>query len=579
MALESVKDINIDVYDDKFILINAKRYDNNSRKIYATCYNQGSILNINSSKHSAYIKYQKADGHFVFNFCAINSRGQIIVELTEQMLAVAGICSADLVIVEKGNAIVDISTGEIITIDKSSIISTMVFRVNVYESTIDNSGVESLDEYSGIINLLERAESEYKDVINASKLWSSTSKSYAVGGTDIDGRKDVEDTDNSKYYSQLSKSYATGGTGVRTNENVDNSKYYCTRAENAANKSEDNFELSKSYAVGSTGVRSGEDTDNSKYYSQQSNNNMNKSQEHATVSKRYAVGGTGTVTGEDTDNSKYYYQKSLENKNASEQNKNYASVSATAASASESKAKQYSESASASASSASSDATRAKTAADSIVENANIVSEKTATVLENAEATFESEKNSYNNYMLAKSYAVGGTGVRDDEEFNNAKYYFEESKRYAESSEEHINISANNMDKSEEFSIASKSYAVGGTNTRNNENVNNAKYYYEQLQGISEGFGSVFKPMGTISFSELLDINTEEVEAGYLYNINESFITNDSFKGGAGNEFVKGTNVYRTADNYWDCLYGSDSVCILVTDIATVDEVKNLLGI
>ena len=99
------------------------------------------------------------------------------------------------------------------------------------------------------------------------------------------------------------------------------------------------------------------------------------------------------------------------------------------------------------------------------------------------------------------------------------------------------------------------------------------------MQVISEGFGSVFKPMGTISFSELLNINTDEIEAGYLYNINESFITDDSFKGGAGNEFVAGTNVYRTSDNYWDCLYGSDAVYVLVTDIATVDEVKDFLGI
>lgn len=550
MALESIKNINIDLYDDKYILINAKQYDDNSRKIYATCYNQGKILNINSNGHTAYIKYQKADGHFVFNFCTINSRGQVIVELTEQMLAASGTCYADLVIVEKGNAVVNVSTGEINVIDNSSIISTMNFRVYVYESSIDNSVIESSDEYDGLVDLLKKAEAEYSSVINTSESWAINSQSYAVGGT-----------------------------GTRNNENADNSKSYCIRAESAAGKAEDNFDLSKSYAVGNTGVRSGEDTDNSKYYYQEANDRMNKSHEYATTSQRYAVGGTGTVDGEDVDNSKYYYQQSLENKNISEQNKNSASASATAASTSELNAKQYSESASASATSASNDATRAVNAASDAAENANIVSEKTVTVLENAEATFESEKNSYNNYMLAKSYTVGGTGVRDNEEFDNVQYYFEESKRYAESSEEHVNISESNMDKSEKFSIASMSYAVGGTGTRSNENVDNSKYYYEQLQGISEGFGSVFKPMGTISFSELSNINTEEIEAGYLYNINESFITDDSFKGGAGNEFVAGTNVYRTADNYWDCLYGSDAVYILVTDIATVDEVKDLLGI
>ena len=57
---------------------------------------------------------------------------------------------------------------------------------------------------------------------------------------------------------------------------------------------------------------------------------------------------------------------------------------------------------------------------------------------------------------LSKSWAIGGTGLRSDEETNNSKYWSEFNKNRA---------------------ILAESWAVGGTGIREGEDTNNAMYY------------------------------------------------------------------------------------------------------
>lgn len=199
MALQAIANINVDFYDKKYISINAKQLDRKTRFLSITCYSHGELCPLNSGEHSAYIRYKKPDGYCVFNFCDINSKGKIIVELTEQMLAVAGICYTDLVIVNKGSAIVDENTGEIVAINNSGILSSMPFYIDVYETAFANSEVESSYEYNGLNEALEKAEAEYSQVVRLAK-------SYAHGGTE---ERINEDTDNAKYYYEQSKKSAT----------------------------------------------------------------------------------------------------------------------------------------------------------------------------------------------------------------------------------------------------------------------------------------------------------------------------------------------------------------------------------
>ena len=103
--------------------------------------------------------------------------------------------------------------------------------------------------------------------------------------------------------------------------------------------------------------------------------------------------------------------------------------------------------------------------------------------------------------------------------------------------------------------IESESWAHGGTNTRPNENIDNARYYYEQSKSISESFSGALRPMGTITFENLP--NLSDVTEGDMYNVSNQFTTTSSFKEGEGNVVPAGANVYKTSDGYWDILAGS----------------------
>lgn len=199
MALQTTTNINVDFYDKKYILINAKQFDRKSRFLSVSCYNHGELYPLNEGEHSAYIRYRKADNNSVFNFCEIDRKGKIIVELTEQMLAADGICCADLVIVNEGGAKVNTQTGEIVGIENSSIISTMLLHIDVTETAVMNSDIESSYEFNGLNTALEKAEAKYTEVMK-------TSKSWAVGGTGI---RSGEDTDNAKYYANRSSNSAS----------------------------------------------------------------------------------------------------------------------------------------------------------------------------------------------------------------------------------------------------------------------------------------------------------------------------------------------------------------------------------
>lgn len=207
----------------------------------------------------------------------------------------------------------------------------------------------------------------------------------------------------------------------------------------------------------------------------------------------------------------------------------------------------------------------------------------------------ESAGSSDKSAVLSQSYAVGGTGTRTGENTDNAKYYKEQSQvsqnqaavsaagaasaaEKASISEKNAKVSENNAKTSETHAKtsetnaqssavkasassdtagakakAAESYAVGGTGTRTGENTDNAKYYKEQTQRIAEGLKGSLIPMGTILFTALPDTST----AGYMYNISNEFTTTSRFKEGAGNVVPAGTNVYYTADGYWDCMAGS----------------------
>ena len=188
MDLQVTRQVNIDVAKHKYIKINAKQYDRNLRYILITCYRNDELLPINKNTCFASIRYRKPDNYGVFNTCEITQDGKILVELTEQMLAVAGFCYVDLVVHKNINLSVDIvenaddGTVEIIDTGNSGIISTMTFVVDVYEAAFDNVEIESSYEYNALNDLLTEARRNYSAVMescNSSKIASADSEAKA----------------------------------------------------------------------------------------------------------------------------------------------------------------------------------------------------------------------------------------------------------------------------------------------------------------------------------------------------------------------------------------------------------------
>lgn len=110
-----------------------------------------------------------------------------------------------------------------------------------------------------------------------------------------------------------------------------------------------------------------------------------------------------------------------------------------------------------------------------------------------------------------------------------------------------------------------QSYAVGGTGSREGEDSDNAKYYYQQAKDVSEGLKGGLQPHGTVAFADLPAL--ADVSTGWMFNISDEFTTTDDFKEGAGNVIPAGANIYKTSDDKWDVLAGTP-----VTGIKGVNE-------
>lgn len=116
-----------------------------------------------------------------------------------------------------------------------------------------------------------------------------------------------------------------------------------------------------------------------------------------------------------------------------------------------------------------------------------------------------------------------------------------------------------------------QNYAIGDTDS--------SKYYYEQVKTISESLSGALRPIGTITFANLP--NLDSVSEGDMYNISDEFTTNENFKEGSGNVIPAGANIYKTTDGYWDVLAGSPvtsvngqrgNVVIIPSDIGAVEK-------
>lgn len=192
--------------------------------------------------------------------------------------------------------------------------------------------------------------------------------------------------------------------------------------------------------------------------------------------------------------------------------------------------------------------------------------------------------------LLAQSYAKGDTNSRESEDADNARYYKEEAEKAKNTAADYSSAAQSSADtastkadesansatsaaasadtaatkanESAEHAKTSRSYAIGDTDLRENEENDCAKHYYEQAQyycnlaqDVKDSLGSALRPMGTRTFANLPAL--ADVEAGDMYNVSDQFTTNGNFEEGAGNTVPAGSNVYKTVGGKWDVLAGS----------------------
>ena len=325
-------------------------------------------------------------------------------------------------------------------------------------------------------------------------------------------------------YAAISKSYAIG----------EGSDFLLDSDGNIISTSDDNAQLYMSY------FRDGEDTDNAKYYYEQA-----KSQaQDAKTSKDIAVTSATNAKNSET-NAANSAAAALVSENNAKASETASATSETNAKNSETNAKTSEQNSKTSETNASTSEQNAKTYSDNAKtseDNAK-VSENNAKISETNSAT--SESNSKTSETNAKASADSASA--DAERAETAR---EDVEKYAD---------------------LSKSYAVGTDNeVRADDKTDNAKYYYEHSKQISAGLSGALLPMGTISFA---DLSIQTKMAGYMFNISDTFITDETFKEGAGLSYPPGTNVYYTADGYWDCLAGT-----LVTGVKGNKETDYRIG-
>lgn len=316
MGINTIKEISLDLYRRKIVTVEAKQYDKFSRYLLVTCLDHGTFFRLDQTSVFAFIRYRKADESSVFNQCVITNEGKILVELTEQMLAVPGNCIADLLIVGNELESFDIEppiVGEDGTIQTSnSILSTMKFCVNVIASPIENTEIESSYEYDALNQLIIKVTTDYKFVIEQARAHAEAAKKYAENAK-------VSETNAAESERNSLKSEQNALSSER---NATNSANIATAKAQEASNSADSANTSANLAAQKASESSIHES-NAKRYSETANQKAtdatasanlatqkaSDAANSALMSESFAHGKTGIRTGEDIDNAKYFYEQ------------------------------------------------------------------------------------------------------------------------------------------------------------------------------------------------------------------------------------------------------------------------------
>ena len=127
------------------------------------------------------------------------------------------------------------------------------------------------------------------------------------------------------------------------------------------------------------------------------------------------------------------------------------------------------------------------------------------------------------------------------------------AEQFARAASDSEAVSGQNAENAANHALKAQSYTSGGTGIRENEEVDNAQYYYRQAKQISQSLNGVI-PNGTLTFA---DLPTEGMTYGDMYNISNAFLSDERFNDGGGVYYGPGNNVVWISGDMWDVTAGS----------------------
>ncbi len=375
--LQTQHKLTLDFQQKTYKTVIAKQYDKGSRFIPIECTDNGKTVLLDSS-FDVHVKVLTPDNRALLNTVPVQENGTLLLELTETMLSCPGKAIVEIIIYDISN---------------SKRLSAMNFYLLIEPGAYADDRILSSDEFNALTELLEKADSDYTDIVTAAKESADAAKesSDAAKISETNAKASEMNAKTSETNAALSESNAAASAAV----------------------SENSVKLSESWAVGGTNSRTDEDTDNSKYYAVLSSTSAANSQN---CMEQAAISATDAKTSE------LNAGNSAANAASSENN---AKTSEINSKTSETNAKNSEINAANSDSSASASATTASTKAEEAAENATIASSK-------AEESADSAKYANTQAVLTESYFHGGTGTREGEDEDCVTAYYEKIKSVAD---------------------------------------------------------------------------------------------------------------------------------------------------
>ncbi len=169
-----VLDLAVDFINPSYNISRAKHLDT-ARYIICTLTENGIPRTVKTNE-AARIRLQKPDRTYVYNDCNILEDGRVFITLTEQILAV------------EGNAVCDIQ----LTDEETGIIySTKNFIINIDKTAVNNSVMESSNEF-GALNSLIAGNKKLNDKLKANEDIRQTNEEQRI---DNENQRQTNETD------------------------------------------------------------------------------------------------------------------------------------------------------------------------------------------------------------------------------------------------------------------------------------------------------------------------------------------------------------------------------------------------